>query len=245
MGQGADPLLPVGPRTRLGCPVGELNQVDVDVAGVRLQLLGGREVMVEAGSVSVMGGQQQAAEVGCAANELEAPLRGEGRNGLQAGPSLLQASDGDGVQSHVEAGEGRGVVVAGALEPAQCFAVQGRGRGVVASYSRQIGRMTAGIGAGYDRRKFIGAPGTVLELADGLVDESYYVTAGLSGPVGQRGNFSVNSYANWFNSGSAGVGGAGVSLAILSASAAPPCCLCASSSLAAFTFSVASSPSTK
>lgn len=81
-----------------------------------------------------------------------------------------------------------------------------RGRGVVASYSRQIGRMTAGIGAGYDRRKFIGAPGTVLELADGLVDESYYVTAGLSGPVGQRGNFSVNSYANWFNSGSAGVG---------------------------------------
>ncbi|MED5207430.1 MAG: hypothetical protein VX465_12430 [Pseudomonadota bacterium] len=81
-----------------------------------------------------------------------------------------------------------------------------RGRGVVASYSRQIGRMTAGIGAGYDRRKFIGAPGTVLELADGLVDESYYVTAGLSGPVGQRGNFSVNSYANWFNGGSAGVG---------------------------------------
>ncbi|HCJ82653.1 MAG TPA: preprotein translocase subunit YajC, partial [Erythrobacter sp.] len=62
-----------------------------------------------------------------------------------------------------------------------------RGRGVVGSYSRQIGRMTASIGAGYDRRTFIGAPGTVLELADGLVDESYYVTAGLSGPVGQRG----------------------------------------------------------
>ena len=38
---------------------------------------------------------------------------------------------------------------------------------------RQIGRMTAGIGAGYDRRKFAGAPGTVLELADGLVDESF------------------------------------------------------------------------
>ena len=51
-----------------------------------------------------------------------------------------------------------------------------RGRGVVASYSRQIGRMTAAIGAGYDRRKFIGAPGTVLELADGIVDESYYLS---------------------------------------------------------------------
>lgn len=81
-----------------------------------------------------------------------------------------------------------------------------RGRGVVASYSRQIGRMTAAIGAGYDRRKFIGAPGTVLELADGIVDESYYVAAGVSGPVGQRGNFTLNSYANWFDSGTAGSG---------------------------------------
>ncbi|MBO6526159.1 MAG: preprotein translocase subunit YajC [Erythrobacter sp.] len=79
-----------------------------------------------------------------------------------------------------------------------------RGRGVVASYTRQIGRMTAGVGAGYDRRKFIGAPGTVLALADGLVDESYYLTAGLSGPVGPRGNFSVNTYASWFDSGTAG-----------------------------------------
>ncbi|MGY8973015.1 MAG: preprotein translocase subunit YajC [Sphingomonadales bacterium] len=81
-----------------------------------------------------------------------------------------------------------------------------RGRGVVSSYSRQIGRMTAAIGAGYDRRKFIGAPGTVLELADGIVDESYYVAAGVSGPVGQRGSFSLNSYANWFDSGTAGSG---------------------------------------
>ena len=64
--------------------------------------------------------------------------------------------------------------------------------------------MTAGVGAGYDRRKFIGAPGTVLALADGLVDESYYLTAGLSGPVGPRGNFSVNTYASWFDSGTAG-----------------------------------------
>ena len=81
-----------------------------------------------------------------------------------------------------------------------------RGRGVVASYSRQIGRMTAQVGAGYDRRKFIGAPGTVLALADGVVDESYYVAAGLGGPVGPRGSFSVNTYASWFDSGTAGAG---------------------------------------
>ncbi len=81
-----------------------------------------------------------------------------------------------------------------------------RGRGVVASYSRRIGRMTAQIGAGYDRRKFIGAPGTVLALADGIVDESYYVAAGVGGPVGPRGAFSVNTYASWFDSGTAGAG---------------------------------------
>ncbi len=76
-----------------------------------------------------------------------------------------------------------------------------RGRGVVASYSRQIGRMTAGIGGGYDRRKFIGAASTPLEAADGVVDESYYVTAGVSGPVGERASFSVNTFASWFDSG--------------------------------------------
>lgn len=81
-----------------------------------------------------------------------------------------------------------------------------RGRGVVASYTRRISRMTAGIGAGYDRRRFIGATGTVLALADGIVDESYYVTAGLSGPVGPSGSFDVNTYANWFDSGASGVG---------------------------------------
>ena len=79
-----------------------------------------------------------------------------------------------------------------------------RGRGVVASYSRQIGRMTAQIGAGYDRRRFIGAPGTVLALANGVVDESYYIATGLSGPVGPRGTFSINSYASRFESGTPG-----------------------------------------
>lgn len=75
-----------------------------------------------------------------------------------------------------------------------------RGRGVVASYSRRVGRMTAGIGAGYDRRAFIGAPGTVLEQADGVVDESYYLAANLSGPLGPDTTFSLNTYANWFDS---------------------------------------------
>ncbi len=81
-----------------------------------------------------------------------------------------------------------------------------RGRGVAASYSRRVGRMTAAIGAGYDRRNFIAAPGTVLAAANGIVDESYYVSGNVSGPIGARGSFTVNSYANWFDSGVAATG---------------------------------------
>jgi hypothetical protein len=91
-----------------------------------------------------------------------------------------------------------------------------RGRGINASYARQIGRMSAGIGAGYDRRKFIAAPGTVLAAANGVVDESYWLAAYLSGQIDGRSNFNVNAYANWLTSGVAGAGDA----TVLGASAA-------------------------
>jgi hypothetical protein len=74
-----------------------------------------------------------------------------------------------------------------------------RGRGVRASYQRQLGRTTAAIGAGYDRRRFIAAEGTVLAPLNGLTDESYYVIAGLSREIGQNANFTTNAYANWFD----------------------------------------------
>jgi hypothetical protein len=74
-----------------------------------------------------------------------------------------------------------------------------RGRGVRASYQRLLGRTTAAIGAGYDRRRFIAAEGTVLAPLNGLTDESYYVIAGLSREIGQNANFTTNAYANWFD----------------------------------------------
>ena len=43
-----------------------------------------------------------------------------------------------------------------------------------------MGRTTAALGAGYDRRTFIAAPGTVLAALDGLTDESYYIIGGLT-----------------------------------------------------------------
>ncbi|SMC86121.1 preprotein translocase subunit YajC [Novosphingobium sp. B1] len=76
-----------------------------------------------------------------------------------------------------------------------------RARGVNATYARQIGRLQAGIGAGYMRRKFIARQDSVLGLANGLVDESYYVDAGLSGPIDRRSSFTISTYAAWFQSG--------------------------------------------
>jgi hypothetical protein len=79
-----------------------------------------------------------------------------------------------------------------------------RGRGVRASYQRTMGRTTAALGAGYDRRTFIAAPGTVLAPLDGLTDESYYVIAGVDRQIGQNASLSTNAYINWFDSASDG-----------------------------------------
>lgn len=74
-----------------------------------------------------------------------------------------------------------------------------RGRGVTASYSRQLGRRyNATIAAGYNRRTFIAAEGTVLAAANGLVDESYFVSTSLSGDIGRNAGFALNAYGNRF-----------------------------------------------
>jgi hypothetical protein len=75
-----------------------------------------------------------------------------------------------------------------------------RARGVIATYAYEIGRITTGIGAGYDRRRFIAAPGTVLGLADGVVDENYWLAAYLNARLDRRSTLSTNIYANWFQS---------------------------------------------
>lgn len=81
-----------------------------------------------------------------------------------------------------------------------------RGRGVQASYSRQAGRYSGAIAVGYDRRRFIAAPGTVLAAANGTIDESYYITTTASGELGRNASFTVNSYVTWFDNGFANGG---------------------------------------
>ncbi|KQM19334.1 hypothetical protein [Novosphingobium sp. Leaf2] len=75
-----------------------------------------------------------------------------------------------------------------------------RGRGVTASYSVKLGRLNAGVGAGYDNRKYIAARGTVLAAADGATDENYWLTAFVGGELGRQAGWSASVYANWITS---------------------------------------------
>ena len=76
-----------------------------------------------------------------------------------------------------------------------------RARGIGASYNIDLGRISAGVGAGYDRRKFIAAEGTVLAAANGVIDENIWLAAYLNGRIDRNSRYAVNLYANWFQSG--------------------------------------------
>ena len=60
-----------------------------------------------------------------------------------------------------------------------------------------------GVGAGYDRHSFIAAPGTVLALANGVIDQNYWAAAYLNGRIDRNSSFGTNLYANWYQSGDA------------------------------------------
>ena len=75
-----------------------------------------------------------------------------------------------------------------------------RARGIAANYSMQIGRLNAGVGGGYDRRKYIAARNTVLASADGVIDENWWLSAYVSGDMGRDAGWSANIYANWVDS---------------------------------------------
>lgn len=71
-----------------------------------------------------------------------------------------------------------------------------RARGVSASYSVRFGAFDAGLGIGYDNRKYIAARGTVLGSADGQVDENYWLAANLNWAIDDRSGLYTNGYAN-------------------------------------------------
>ena len=78
-----------------------------------------------------------------------------------------------------------------------------RSRGVMATFGKDLGRIQTGFGVGYDRRKFIGAPGTILALANGVTDENVWLAAYLNGRIDQNSSFATNFYSTWYQSGDA------------------------------------------
>lgn len=78
-----------------------------------------------------------------------------------------------------------------------------RSRGVAATYAVSGSRFQSGVGAGYDRRRFIAAPGTVLAAANGVIDENLWVAAYLNGRIDRNSSFSTTVYGNFFESGDA------------------------------------------
>jgi hypothetical protein len=81
---------------------------------------------------------------------------------------------------------------------------------VSASYAIKMGRTTAGLGVGYDRRRFIAAPGSVLAAADGVVDETWWGAIYVATKLDERSGINFNATETLFGSGFAGGGGRAV-----------------------------------
>lgn len=93
----------------------------------------------------------------------------------------------------------QGACVTGAIGAARSATF--RARGIMASYSTQIGGFGTGLAAGYDRRRFIGAPGTILASANGVVDENTWLSAWFNGRLARRTTFSTYAFASWYRAG--------------------------------------------
>ena len=126
----------------------------------------------------------------------ELPTQFEGlRNPLTGGLSTCVA----GVPSAT--GNSAGGCLNGALGSVRSATF--RGRGIMASLGLTGHNLQYGLGAGYDRHTFIAAPGTVLALANGLIDQNYWVAAYLNGRIDRNSSFGSNVWANWYQSGDA------------------------------------------
>ena len=75
-----------------------------------------------------------------------------------------------------------------------------RSRGIGASYSVDLGRTQFGTGVGYDRRKYVGAAGTVLASVNGQVDETIWYALFASTQLDARSVLSADANASWFQS---------------------------------------------
>lgn len=76
-----------------------------------------------------------------------------------------------------------------------------RSRGVMATLGISGKRLSYGVGAGYDRRSFLGAAGTVLAASSGTIDENIWLSAYFNGRIDQNSSLGATLWANWYQSG--------------------------------------------
>ncbi|NBC36072.1 preprotein translocase subunit YajC [Novosphingobium sp. FSY-8] len=76
-----------------------------------------------------------------------------------------------------------------------------RGRGVSLSYGLDLGRWRTGLGAGYDRRRYITSAQTVLAGINGKTDQYYWVAAYFGGRLSERSIFDATLDAYHYKSG--------------------------------------------
>lgn len=79
-----------------------------------------------------------------------------------------------------------------------------RSRGGSLTYGLNLGRTQAGLGIGYDRRRFIAAAGTVLAPANGVTDEAYWAALYARTQLDNRSSLAANAYVSRFDSGFTG-----------------------------------------
>ncbi|WP_353229205.1 hypothetical protein [Novosphingobium sp.] len=97
-----------------------------------------------------------------------------------------------------------GGCLTGALGSANALAF--RAHGGNATYGMTVGRLSANIGGGYFSRRFIGAQGTILASRNGALDQTWYVNAGLSGPIDRQTRFFVNGFASVYRNNTTSLG---------------------------------------
>jgi hypothetical protein len=135
-------------------------------------------------------------------------IGGQLNNALSSLPTEFEA-----VRNPFNGGLGGCVAASGPVSQGQSPCLSGalasvrssvfRSRGVMASYAVSGTRLQYGLAGGYDRRKFIAAPGTVLAAANGVIDENIWLAAYLGGRIDRNSGFSGSVYANWYQSGAA------------------------------------------
>lgn len=76
-----------------------------------------------------------------------------------------------------------------------------RGSGISATYALDLGRIHTGVGMGYDRRRYISAPQTVLANLNGTVDKYYWMAAYLDGRLTENSTFETTVDVYSFHSG--------------------------------------------